>query len=378
MVDPSEIEGAIGAAHDSVAASAAADELGGRRGDGQTTCANCGETLHGRYCSSCGQLADFFHRPIWSLVADGLDGLFSIESRFFRTIAVLMARPGRVSYNYLAGARARYMAPFRLFLFASIILFVAVFAATGDLTAVVQAPPSNGEAQATAGAQLEAAAGAENQATGEQTESAIVAIDDHANSASSTSKEGFKCAMRAAFLPEEPLSAECIALQEDASQDAEVEIGEALLDLPHSVRVGIVSRLSTVIDRPEAWVAAMQRWAPRLVFFLFPVYALMLALMHFWRRKVFLYDHIVVSLHFHTFLFIFVLAWLGLSYLLPAFVLIPVAIVWSNFALYRTLRLAYGDSRFGSIVRVALLDFGYLIVLAIAVVVLAVLGVAFV
>jgi hypothetical protein len=122
----------------------------------------------------------------------------------------------------------------------------------------------------------------------------------------------------------------------------------------------------------------MQRWAPRLVFFLFPVYALFLALTHFWRRKVFLYDHIVVSLHFHSFLFILVLAWLAFSYLLPAAILIPVVLIWSNYALYRTLRLVYADSRFGSITRVILLDLSYLVALAIAVVGLAALGVAFV
>jgi hypothetical protein len=42
------------------------------------------------------------------------------------------------------------------------------------------------------------------------------------------------------------------------------------------------------------------------------------------------------------------------------------------------LRLVYADSRFGSITRVILLDLAYLVVLAIAVVGLAALGVAFV
>jgi hypothetical protein len=37
MVDPGEIEGAIGGVHEAVTAGAAADELSDRRGDAQTT-----------------------------------------------------------------------------------------------------------------------------------------------------------------------------------------------------------------------------------------------------------------------------------------------------------------------------------------------------
>jgi hypothetical protein len=382
MVDPSEIEGAIGGAQEAVTAGAAADELSGRRGDGQKTCANCGDDLHGRYCSSCGQLADLFHRPIWSLIADGLEGLFSLEGRFFRTVSVLMIWPGRVTHNYLSGVRARYMAPFRLFLFASIILFVAVFAATGDLGAIVnnvEQPTAEelGELRAT----LDEEVGVGNEAARAGVETAIAGIEarqaDSEGNASS-SNDRFKCALREAFLPEEAASAACLTLQQDGNEDAQVEIGVGLLGLPQGVRAGIVNRLETAIDRPDAWVAAMQRWAPRLVFFLFPVYALFLALTHFWRRKVFLYDHIIVSLHFHSFLFILVLAWLAFSFVLPAAILIPAVLIWSNYALYRTLRLVYADSRFGSITRVILLDLSYLIALAIAVVGLAALGVAFV
>jgi hypothetical protein len=122
----------------------------------------------------------------------------------------------------------------------------------------------------------------------------------------------------------------------------------------------------------------MRRWAPRLVFFLFPLYALLLALTHFWRRDVFVYGHVVVSLHFHTFLFILLLASLGLSLVLPVPIIVAAGAIWSNYALYRTLRLVYADSRFGAVTRLAILDVAYLFLLAIASLTLVALGVAFV
>ena len=42
-------------------------------------CSNCGTKLIGPACHSCGQPAESFHRPIWDLLLDVLDGLFGLE-----------------------------------------------------------------------------------------------------------------------------------------------------------------------------------------------------------------------------------------------------------------------------------------------------------
>ncbi len=378
MAGPEDIEGAIGAAHEAVTADAAAEEASPSGGGGQSICANCSQALTGRYCSSCGQLADSFHRPLWSLITDGLDSLFSLEGRLFRTVPPLLFRPGRVSHAYLSGARARYMAPFRLFLFVSVIFFIVIFAAAGDITVSAPSPPSEEEL-----AELRSTmSDVENRTARAGIGAAITGLE---TSQSSDEQEGtlsfsdrFKCALRGALLPDDMASAECSALAASGDQDVEVDTHGALLDLPHAWRVRLVMQLEAAIDDPSAWISAMQRWAPRLVFFLFPLYALLLAFTHFWRRDVFVYDHVVVSLHFHTFLFILLLFALGASQILPTPIVFLVAAIWSNFTLYRTLRLVYADSRFGAITRLVLLDVAYLFVLAMALLALVALGVAFV
>jgi hypothetical protein len=184
--------------------------------------------------------------------------------------------------------------------------------------------------------------------------------------------------LRAALLREVQASESCIALQDSGAQEVEVQAGGAVEDLPQGVRATIVSRLEAAIDRPDAWITTMQEWAPRVAFFLFPIYALLLALTHVWRRQFFVYDHVVASLHFHAFLFILVLVLLGLSPFVPTPILVATGFAWSNYALYKTLRLVYEDSRLGSIARVVLLDVVYLFVLTFAMLVLVALGVAFV
>jgi hypothetical protein len=360
MVDPEDVDATVGSALEAVVADAAADELGSNGQLGPSTCANCGSTLDGRYCSSCGQLADLFHRPIWSLIADGLDGLFSLEGRFFKTVPPLMLRPGEVSRNYLAGARARYMAPFRLFLFASLTMFVVLFAVTGDPRDFTTPAPLSSETRQSSDAQVDGP------------------LDASPGEHERPFNERFKCALRAALLSEAPASASCIALQASGAEEVEVQAGDAVVDLPQNVRATIVSRLEAAIDRPDAWVTTMQEWAPRVAFFLFPIYALLLALTHVWRRQFFVYDHVVASLHFHAFLFILVLVLLGLSPLVPTPILVAAGFAWSNYALYKTLRLVYEDSRLGSIARVVLLDVVYLFVLTFAMLALVALGVAFV
>ena len=88
-----------------------------------TPCANCGMPLHGQYCSDCGQRARVRMITFWELVRDAGDLLASLDSRLWRTLGLLLFRPGRLTLDYLQGRRARYVAPLRLFIASSLIFF---------------------------------------------------------------------------------------------------------------------------------------------------------------------------------------------------------------------------------------------------------------
>ena len=89
------------------------------------TCSNCATELSGPVCHSCGQTSDTYHRPIWDLLMDVLDGVFGLEGRLWRTLPPLMFQPGKLTRKYLSGVRARYVMPFRLYLTASVLFFLA-------------------------------------------------------------------------------------------------------------------------------------------------------------------------------------------------------------------------------------------------------------
>lgn len=86
-----------------------------------SSCLNCGTVLAGRYCSECGQE----NRPPkldsrrW--LADELRQFLSFDYNIVATLKLLVLRPGRLTAEYLAGRRARFTAPFRLYLVISAI-----------------------------------------------------------------------------------------------------------------------------------------------------------------------------------------------------------------------------------------------------------------
>src|SRR5213595_4205542 len=91
-----------------------------------THCENCGAELHGHWCAKCGQPAIEYRRSFRHVVADLLNEFLNWDSKFFTTIALLILKPWRLTNEFLAGKRVRYVKPLRLYLLASILFFFAV------------------------------------------------------------------------------------------------------------------------------------------------------------------------------------------------------------------------------------------------------------
>src|SRR4029453_3934211 len=91
-----------------------------------THCENCGAELKGHWCAQCGQPAIEYCFSFPYLVADLLNEFLNWDSKFFTTIALLILKPWRLTNEFLAGKRVRYVNPLRPYLLASILFFFAV------------------------------------------------------------------------------------------------------------------------------------------------------------------------------------------------------------------------------------------------------------
>ena len=102
-------------------------------GPSLTHCENCGAELQGHWCAQCGQAAIEYRRSFRYVVADLLNEFLNWDSKFFTTIALLILKPWRLTNEFLAGKRVRYVNPLRLYLLASILFFFAVNYGARDL-----------------------------------------------------------------------------------------------------------------------------------------------------------------------------------------------------------------------------------------------------
>jgi ribosomal protein L32 len=97
-----------------------------RKLSGLIHCENCGAQLEGHWCGQCGQAAVDYRRSFRHVIADVLESFLNWDSKFFATIALLILKPWRLTNEFLAGKRVRYVNPLRLYLLASILFFFAV------------------------------------------------------------------------------------------------------------------------------------------------------------------------------------------------------------------------------------------------------------
>jgi len=87
---------------------------------------NCGTQAPLKFCPECGQettlhpptLVEFLHEFVGHYVA--------LEGALWQTLKLLLAKPGRLTREYLDGRRRRYVLPLRLYLTCSFLFFLVV------------------------------------------------------------------------------------------------------------------------------------------------------------------------------------------------------------------------------------------------------------
>ena len=89
-----------------------------------TQCQNCSTSIQGDYCVQCGQSAADLDLPVGEFAKEFASEAFSLDSRLRLTLGPLFLKPGAVPLEYVAGRRARFVPPMRLYIVASFAMFV--------------------------------------------------------------------------------------------------------------------------------------------------------------------------------------------------------------------------------------------------------------
>src|SRR5213592_1540583 len=338
-----------------------------------TQCENCGALLTGHYCAQCGQAAVDYRRSFRHVVADVLDSFLNWDSKFFTTIALLILKPWRLTNEFLAGKRVRYVNPLRLYLLASILFFFAVnYGAKGinfdasklgpkdraDLAAELKKEDLPPAAREKLEALLRDSSPSPAPSPATNTPSptrAPTASSDVASqpteSANEQKKEYGKIGARPFVAFDDAKSTTPFERWIEAR--AKEKMGE------HGTKMGLF--ISTLFSN-----------LPYMMLCCIPLFAFVLKLLYV-RRHIFYIDHLIYALHIHTFFYtavmLIVLATIGLN----RFASGPIAgwmiaFLWIGFVtqIFLSIRFVYHQGWFISIFKFLFGGFVYFIVLVLA------------
>ena len=282
-------------------------------------CLNCGLPLAGLYCSGCGQKNERQVHSIWHFVREATEGLTHADSRLWRTLWHLLARPGLVTQEFFAGRRARYLPPVRLYIVVSLLFFLlaGMFAESGS----------------------------------------PIAFDAVEQDAAAT--PGETPAERAARL--------CQQISYQGPWAA-------------SIRPRLVAGCTkTVIDRGDSLRDEFLKNVPRALFILLPLLALAMKLLYLRPRRYFI-EHLLFFIHNHSVVFLLfaLLLIVGATPGLRALEnpLELALVVYLGWYPYRAMRRFYGESRVRTLGKYAALGIVYSTLMLAALVVTAFVSVA--
>lgn len=93
----------------------------------EKNCLNCGTTVQGKFCHICGQENIEPKESFWQLVTHFFYDIIHFDGKFFHSLKYLFLRPGFLAQEYLAGRRASYLNPIRMYVFTSAFFFLLFF-----------------------------------------------------------------------------------------------------------------------------------------------------------------------------------------------------------------------------------------------------------
>lgn len=330
-------------------------------------CANCDAPLAGEFCHLCGQRAHL-HRSLLHLGEEFLHGMLHFDAKGWRTIPMLVARPGQLTRRYIDGHRTRFVSPLALFLFLVFLMFFVVSSTSHnnkDIADVLATPQTFAEGRVKlekaiakqeellvtlAKAQVALAAkGADaadvaegkqdlDEARGELAEQrkALDVLNKTANGATAKGiADALRTANGAAASTDKPFNFD----------DLHITLGWKSAD----------EAIKHALKNPELTLYKLKNTASTYSFLLVPISLPFLWLMFFWKRGATMYDHAVFSLYSLSFVALLVVVMALLKFAGAKSGLVAMLLALLPLHMFVQLRGTYALGTFGALWRTMVL-----------------------
>ncbi|HXB30976.1 MAG TPA: DUF3667 domain-containing protein [Puia sp.] len=279
----------------------------------EKNCLNCGAYVEERYCTHCGQENVEIKESFRHLIGHFFSDLTHYDSKFFITLKDLLFKPGFLTNEYLAGRRANYLHPIRMYVFVSFLYFLVTLSFNGleskTEEAIAKTAAQNTRNQIADSLRTMLSTGEKNSTGGKLKDSIIKNILTRIDTGAVHNSD-------------------FIFLFDVSYQDL-IAFDSAQRLLPEQKREKglkpwIYNRWLNTINlygKKGMKLRAVDRtdhFVPKLMFILLPLFALLLKLFYD-KKKYFYSDHVIFSFHFHTAAFLIFLVFTIFSLLFPSF-----------------------------------------------------------
>jgi len=342
-----------------------------------THCENCGAKLQGHWCAQCGQPAIEYRRSFRYVVADLLNEFLNWDSKFFTTIALLIVKPWRLTNEFLAGKRVRYVNPLRLYLLASILFFFAVnYGARG-----IHVDPSKLGAKDRA----ELESDLKNTDLPPEAREKLEALLRESSPSPAPSPLTNAPSPAPASLSPSPGTNAVPPQPEPGAKEQKKEYGKinerpfVVFDQNKSstpferwIEARAKEKMGEKGTKMGLFISTLFSNLPYMMLCCIPLFAFVLKLLYI-RRRIFYIDHLIYALHIHSFFYagvmLIVLATIGLNRVAPGLIAgWLIAFLWIAFVtqIFLSIRYVYRQGWFVSIFKFLFGGFVYLLVLVLA------------
>jgi len=390
-----------------------------------THCENCGALLTGEFCAQCGQHAIDYRRSIVRVLLDAADSFLNWDTKFLKTLGLLLIRPWELTNDFNAGRRARYVHPLRLYLIASVIFFLVARAvnleskATVELTAQDRAElvtnlakltgpdspltPEQREQIEAARAKLSQGNGALSEEERTELKTAFRAFLKSSFRKNLKAEERAQMAAAIANLPKAPAApsppsdpsaqvpnpspltdsddqspAPAVSATPEPKKTPGIHFttggGDGKNKTPFGIWIQkqVKDKIGEDGSKARVFLDTLRSNIPAMMLVCIPLFAFVLKILYFRKRR-FYVEHLVYALHIHTFFYVAViitsLAVMGANRTVPALAgwisgLMTCAIVVQVFL---SIRRVYGQGWFLTLVKFVFGGFIYFVILILAV-----------
>jgi hypothetical protein len=306
----------------------------------EKNCLNCGAYVEERYCTHCGQENVEIKESFRRLVSHFFSDLTHYDSKLFTTLKDLLFKPGLLTNEYLAGRRTSYLHPIRMYVFVSFLYFLVTLSFNRlerqAEEAIAKTASQNTRKEIADSLRIMLSSRETNGTSGKIKDFVIRNILSKIDTGTV-----YKADLTVLFNVKYQYlvsfdSAQRLLPEEKKEKGIKPWLYHRWLNT-----INLYGKRGMILEVSNR----TQHFVPKLMFFLLPIFALLLEL--FYNRKKYIYaDHIIFSLHYHTAVFLIFLVFAIISLLFPALtkdtesVEFILALIYLGLALRKT----YGQS----------------------------------